>query len=162
MSRVRESRAAFREEKDLAALAEPLVSRGTLLYAAPSRLERHTAEPAEESIVVEGDRLTWSRPAEGMRRTLRLEQAPELRGLVEAVRGTLAGDVVALRRYYSVGLEGAEDAWRLTLVPVDAGVKALLKVVRVDGSGTDLRRVETVEADGDVTTMTIEAAVPPG
>ena len=76
------------------------------------------------------------------------------------MRGTLAGDLEALRRHYSVGYEGTAAAWRLTLVPVDPGVRDLLKVVRVDGGGAELRRVETIEADGDVSTMTIEPARP--
>lgn len=160
LATVRESRAAFAEEKALAALTTPLVSRGTLLYAAPSRLEKRTETPFQERVAVDGDRLTYERPAEGVRRALDLDAAPELRGLVEAVRGTLAGDLAALRRHYSVGYEGTQDAWRLTLVPVDPRVRELLKVVRVDGAGADLRRVETVEADGDVSTMTIEPARP--
>lgn len=160
LATVRESRAAFAEEKALAVLATPLASRGTLLYAAPSRLEKRTETPFQERVAVDGDRLTYERPAEGVSRALDLDAAPELRGLVEAVRGTLAGDLAALRRHYSVGYEGTQDAWRLTLVPVDPRVRELLKVVRVDGTGTDLRRVETIEADGDVSTMTIEPARP--
>jgi len=127
---VRESRAAFVEEKALAALTSPLVSRGTLLYAAPSRLEKRTEAPFAERVAVDGDRLTYERPAEGVSRTLSLDQTPELRGLVEAVRGTLAGDLAALRRHYSVGYEGTPDAWRLTLVPVDAKVRELQDFVK--------------------------------
>ena len=157
LSRVRESRSTFREEKELAGLTRPLVSRGTLLYVAPDHLEKRTSEPIREEIVVDGDRLTYARPAENLRRTIGLDRAPELRGLVEAVRGTFAGDLEALRRHYSVGFEGeAGDDWRLTLVPLDERVRGFFRAVRIDGRETRLRRVETIEPNGDVSRMTIE------
>jgi outer membrane lipoprotein-sorting protein len=157
LSRVQEVRSAFREEKRLSGLTEPLASSGTLLYLAPDRVEKRTSEPFLEEIVVDGDRLTYAKPAEGVRRTVGLDAAPELRGLVEAVRGTLSGDLAALHRYYSVGLESmGEEGWRLTLVPVDERLRGFLKVVRIDGRETELRRVETIEPDGDVARMAIE------
>jgi len=159
LSRVREVRSAFREEKRISGLTVPLVSSGSLLYLAPDRVEKRTSEPFVEEIVVDGDRLTYAKPAEGVRRTVGLDVAPELRGLVEAVRGTLSGDLAALHRYYSVGFESTgegEEGWRLTLVPVDERVRAFVKVVRIDGRETELRRVETIEPDGDVARMAIE------
>jgi hypothetical protein len=97
------------------------------------------------------------RPAEGVDRRLVLSHAPELRGLVEAVRGTLAGDLPALQRFYSVGLEGPADAWQLTLVPVDKAVQGFVKVVRVKGSEAQVTEVETVEPDGDLARMAVSA-----
>lgn len=149
------SRAAFIEEKRIAALSAPLESRGRLVFSAPAHLEKHTDQPVRESITVDGDRLTYALPDEQVRRTLSLDRAPELRGLVEAVRGTLAGDLAGLRRYYSVGLEGTDDAWKLTLVPLDERVRALVAVVEIDGAAGSVRRVATKEAGGDSTLMTI-------
>lgn len=158
LAAVRESRTSFTEEKELAALTSPLVSRGRLVYVAPAHLEKLTEAPAAESIVVDGDRLTYAKPAEGVRRTLDLDAVPELRGLVEAVRGTLAGDLPGLRRYYSVGLDGDLPAWKLTLVPLDARIRNLLRAVAVEGTGASVARVVTTEADGDVSRMSIAPA----
>lgn len=158
LSEVPEVRSVFREEKRLSSLTEPLVSRGTLRYVAPDRVEKRTAEPVAEEIVVDGDQLTYVKPAEDLRQTISLDAAPELRGLVEAVRGTLAGNLEGLRRYYSVGFEHVGEGWRLTLVPTAARVREFLKVVRIDGQGTALRRVETIEPNGDVTDMAVEPA----
>jgi len=155
LSAVKESRASFREEKSLAALATPLVSEGTLLYAAPAHLEKHTTAPTQEDLVVDGDQLTIRKPSENLNRTLRLEQQPQIRALVESIRSTLAGDLRTLRRYYSVGLDGSPEHWRLTLVPLDSGTREFLKLVRIDGSGHDLVGVETVEPNGDTSHMTI-------
>lgn len=160
LSRVREVRSSFREEKELAGLTAPLESSGILVYDAPGHLEKHTDAPIEERIVVDGDWLTYTKPADGTHYTLSLAKAPELRGLVEAVRGTLAGDLDGLRRYYDVSLAGSTDDWQLTLIPVDGRVENVLASVRIDGRATDLRQVETVEANGDVSRMTIEPAAP--
>lgn len=160
LSRVREVRSSFHEQKELAGLTAPLASSGRLIYDAPARLEKRTTTPFEERLVVDHDWLTYTRPADGTLYTMSLDKAPELRGLVEAVRGTLAGDLDALRRYYEVTLAGSTADWRLTLIPVDARVDRVLASVRIDGRATDLRRVETVEANGDVSLMTIEPAVP--
>jgi outer membrane lipoprotein-sorting protein len=158
LANVRASTAAFTETKELAALEAPLVSRGTLRYRAPDHLEKRTTSPIDEVLTVDGDRLTYERPAQRVRRALDLDRAPELRGLVEAVRATLAGDLASLRRYYRVALEGTTDAWRLTLTPEAARVRDVLKVVRVDGAFAEVSRVETIEVSGDVTRMTIEPA----
>jgi hypothetical protein len=156
LAAVRESQASFREEKRLAALTVPLHSAGMLVYRAPDHLEKRTTGPEVETIIVDGDRLTYTRPGEGVEHILVLSRAPELRGLVEAVRGTLAGDLAALQRFYSVGLEGTAEAWQLTLVPIDEALQGFLKVVRVKGSEARIAEVETVEPDGDVARMVID------
>ena len=140
----------------MAALTSSLVSRGTLAWRAPDHLEKRTEEPFVEDVVVDGDRLSYAKPADGIRRTIGLDQAPELRALVDAVRGTLAGDLAELRRVYSVGFEGSPERWRLTLVPVEPRVKELVKAVLVDGEKDEITQVDTVEPDGDRTRMTVE------
>jgi hypothetical protein len=154
----KESRSTFHEVKNVAELSAPLVSEGRLLYVAPSHLEKHTTGPVEENLVVDGSTLTLQRPAEHLDRSLRLDQQPEIEALVESIRGTLAGDLAALERYYSVGLDGSPERWRLTLVPLNRRVQAFLKFVRLEGEGSDIRTVETVEVSGDASRMTIEPA----
>lgn len=158
LSQVREVKAGFSEQKELASLTTPLESRGTLVYVAPDHLEKRTREPVAEQVVVDGDWLTYAKPADDTHFTMSLSRTPELRGLVEAVRGTLAGDLAGLRRYYAVDFTGTAAAWELTLVPTDSRVQDVLQTVRIDGRGADLHRIETVEADGDVSRMTIEPA----
>lgn len=158
MAEIRDSSATFTETKEIKALTTPLESRGRLIWRAPSHLERHTDTPIQESIVVDGDRLTYAKPAEKVSRTLDLDRVPELRGLVEAIRGTLAGDLGLLRRHYSVGFDGGVDAWKLTLVPLDQRVQRLIRVVEIDGVRAALRHVVTTEADGDTIRMAITPA----
>ncbi|MFO1035840.1 MAG: outer membrane lipoprotein carrier protein LolA [Geminicoccaceae bacterium] len=155
MRAVRSARASFVEEKSLASLTEPLVSRGRLVYVAPSRLERHTDTPTKESLVVDGDVLVYSRPDENMTRSFDLASAPELRALTEAFRATLAGDLTTLRALFSVGFEGDEAHWRLTLVPRDEAARRLVKVVELTGEKAAVTEVLTTETGGDSTRMTV-------
>jgi hypothetical protein len=154
----KESRAAFHEVKNVAELSAPLVSDGQLLYVAPAHLEKRTLAPNPETLIVDGSMLTLQRPAEHVDRSLRLDQQPEIAALVESIRGTLAGDLAALQRHYSVGLDGSAEHWRLTLVPTERRVASFLKFVRLEGAGDQIRAVETVEVGGDTSRMTIEPA----
>lgn len=124
----------------------------------PSYLEKRTLTPQQEDLVVDGPQLTISRPQLHEQRTLDLRDQPDIGVLVDAVRGTLAGDLDLLRRHFGVGLEGSPQSWRLTLVPTDAAVARFLHVVRIDGAGNAVHMIDTVGPNGDTTRMTIEPA----
>ncbi|SNB66784.1 Outer membrane lipoprotein carrier protein LolA [Arboricoccus pini] len=148
--------ASFKEEKHLSALDQPVVSQGWLRFRAPARLEKHTTSPITEDLVVDGNRLLLDKPAENVHYDLDLRQVPELASLVEAVRGVLAGDIQSLRAHYSVGLEGQAPGWKLTLVPTEARVKELLKVVRIEGREGTVQDVTTIQPNGDLSSMQIQ------
>ncbi|HMR32226.1 MAG TPA: hypothetical protein PKA13_15800 [Geminicoccaceae bacterium] len=156
LSRVRVIHSGFGEEKRLAGLNAPLLLSGTLRYVAPSYLEKRIEQPVEETVQVDGDRLRYSKPADGIDRFVGLDDAPELRALVEAVRATLAGDLVALEHHYRVAYADDGPGWRLTLTPRDAGVAALVESMRIEGEAARLSAVLTVEANGDTSVMTLD------
>jgi outer membrane lipoprotein-sorting protein len=149
------SRAAFTEDKAIPELDLPLPSEGTLAWQAPDRLEKHTTTPIEEVLRVEGSRLSYERPDRGIRRDFSLDEQPEMRALVEAIRGTLAGDLAALRRYYEVGFRGtAEGAWEMRLTPSSLRVRAAVQRITVAGRGPQVLEVDT-EGNGGVTRMRV-------
>jgi outer membrane lipoprotein-sorting protein len=145
----------FTEVKSSALLKAPIESRGTLSYAAPARLEKHTRSPRDERLVVDRDTVVIERAARGERIELRLADYPALRGSVESIRGTLAGDLAALRRYYRVELEGTWADWRLHLLPADPELAELVHKVVIGGRGAAVARIEILEASGDRSVMTI-------
>ncbi len=150
------SEARFTEEKAIPELDLPLPSEGMLRWQAPDRLEKHTTSPIDEVLRVEGGRLLYARPDRGIRREFGLDEQPEMRALVEAVRGTLAGDLAALHRYYAIGFtpEGPDAPWRMVLTPLSARVRAAVQRILVSGRGAQVRRIET-EGGGGVTRMQI-------
>ena len=150
---IRASTARFSEEKSMPELDLPLPSRGTLSWRAPDWLEKHTTAPQEEILRIEGELLTLER--RGERRALLLDQAPELRPLVEAMRATLAGDAATLARHHDVGFAMTASGWRMVLVPRSPRTRAAVQRITLSGSGAAIRFVETQE-NGGVTRMAIE------
>ena len=152
-----ERRATFEEEKRLAVLDQPLRGTGTLLYRRPRYLEKRTTYPAPESLVVDGDRLVLTTGNEPPR-VVDLGGQPEIRALVDTVRGVLSGDLPALQRLYGIQAEGGPSAWRLTLTPTDPRAARFLRVVRVQGAADEVRSIEVVEAGGDTQLLRITPA----
>lgn len=148
------ARARFVEKKTMAMLEEPIVSSGELAYIAPDRLERKTLKPRAETMVVEGESVTIERG--GRIHTLSMQEYPELAGLIDSIRGTLAGNRQMLERSFSLKLEGSRPSWILTLVPTDAKLARMLRHVRVEGSRDRVRIIELEQRDGDSSVMTIE------
>ena len=160
LAQIKSARARFVERKELGMLSSPLESSGTLVYAAPDRLEKRTLVPREEYLLLEGDRLTLESKARNQRRTFALHEQPVIGAFVESIRSTLAGDLATLRRYYRVSLAGSEREWRLTLEPVDPGMQNIVSEIRIGGSGTWINTIDTVESNGDRSVMTITPDTP--
>jgi hypothetical protein len=149
--------AKFVEQRFVSVLDQTLTYTGTLTFTAPDKLARHTLTPRPESFIVEGNQLTLQR-GERVRR-LTLDSVPELAAMVEAMRGTLAGDGSALQRYFTPTVQGVPARWTLTLVPLDLRLLGVVRQLRIDGHQSDVRVVELQLADGDRSVMTIEPVV---
>jgi hypothetical protein len=153
IAKERPTRATFHERKFMALLDRPLESSGELAFTPPDRLEKHTTKPREERVVVDRDRVTLERG--GKRHSLELRANPAVAVLVESLRATLAGDLAALTRSYSTGLEGTPERWRLTLRPLDPAGSELLERIDIDGEKALVKAVEIRQVGGDRSVMTI-------
>ncbi len=154
LAAVPERHAAFQETRRFAALDQPLLSTGHLLYRRPGYLAKTTDWPQPETLVVDGGRLVLTAGNEAPR-VLDLGGLPELRTLVDAIRGPLAGDLAALRRAFAVTAAGSANAWTLGLVPLDPRAARLLRQAEVSGRGTELTAVRLAQANGDDQQMAI-------
>ena len=151
--------ASFTEKKFISILEQPVESSGELLFIAPARLEKRTLKPRLETMVLDGDTLTLER---GKRKhVLQLKDYPEVAGMIESIRATLAGDRRALERVYHLALEGDSERWTLQLTPLDAKVGKIIARIRMEGARAMVRSVEILQADGDSSLMTIEKLSPP-
>jgi len=149
------SNAHFVERRYLKMLSEPLKSSGTLTYVAPDRLEKVTLWPRPQRMTVDGDRLSIAPGPDGNPKTLSLATQPEVDAFVEAIRGTLAGDLPALERFYTVGLVGNWSDWALRLEPKAAAARKLLASVLLKGQAAGVQTIDIEETDGDRTEMII-------
>ena len=145
--------ATFVEEKHLAALDQVLRSAGRLLYVRPAHLEKITTAPQAENLVVDGDRLIISN-AQDAPRVVELDDQPEIRAVVDTIRGALSGNLAALQRNYDITGSGSLDDWRLVLHPRTPALAKQVREVRIAG-GADVRSIESVQANGDTDRLTI-------
>ena len=145
----------FTERKYFSILNEPLVSTGRVVYQSPDYVRKEYDDPGSESYEVRGDELTIEYP-DGRRRDLSIDDHPLLRAFVESYRGTLAGDLEGLRRYFELDVDGHMDAWQLRLTPRDPELREYLSAVVMRGREGTVYSVETLEASGDRSVMTLE------
>ena len=87
-----------------------------------------------------------------------LRENPGVAVLVESIRGTLAGDLQALTRTYSVGLDGTPERWRLVLRPLQPELATLAERIEIGGSQGRVATVEIFQADGDRSVMSLAPA----
>ena len=154
MAEVPSTNESFTESKSLAVLSEPLLLSGTLSYNRPDRLEKHVLSPYEEHLIVEGNNLTLINK-NGKKKRIALSRYPIIQAFVESIRGTLAGDGDALKRFYRVGLSGDRRNWTLTLRPLDQELADYVRSIELSGTEAQVTRVDIREAGGDSSVMTI-------
>lgn len=155
LAQVKTAKGRFVERKHLAILNAPLHYSGTLIYIAPSRLEKHTLEPRQESLLLEREELTIESKERNRRRTVMLQDYPVIWAFVESIRSTLAGDLTTLKRFYEVVLEGDERKWRLAMKPSDPKMREVVSEIRISGDRSWINAIEIVETGGDRSVMTI-------
>lgn len=149
------SQARFVETRYLKILKRPLQLTGTLVFAPPDRLERHTLTPTVQSMIADGDRLTLEDKARARVRTLALRDHPMLWAFIESLRAMLSGDRSALERFYEVQLAGSAARWQVSLTPREAKMAAVVSRIRIAGAAGRVGSVEIEEVRGDRSVMTI-------
>ena len=159
LSERRHGHVAFTEVQQLAILDQPLHSSGELLYDAPDRLEKRTLAPRPEDLLLEKGVLTVERNHH--RRSVALRDFPQAAPFVESMRATLAGDRVALERYFTVQFSGNLDRWSLELTPADAALRRSVQRVVIAGERDRIHSVEIEQRDGDSSTLTIGPELSP-
>lgn len=153
---VEHASARFVETRHSDLLTAPLVSRGTLLYERPDRLEKHVSFPYDERIVLERGQMIIDNRTRGRKTTITIANAPGIAGLVESIRATRAGDLGALERFYKVEVGGNRGEWWLRLRPHDRELAKYVNAVTVKGAGPRIERIEVDETSGDRTAMEID------
>ena len=143
----------FVERQYLELLEQPLESSGELLYDAPDRLEKRTVRPRAESMLFEHGMLTIERGRR--KRVLNLQQYPQVLPFIESIRATLAGDRTALEHLFELEFAGDLAQWTLRLVPRDSQAASVVREIRIEGTQAAVRMIESRQADGDRSVMTI-------
>ena len=154
MGRVEQSRVAFEETKQVAALTAPIVRRGTLRYVRPDQLEMRVETPYFERMDIAGNVLTIE--TKRGTRQVDLAAAPALAAWVAAIRATLAGDRQTLARHFSFDLRGQATRWTLALLPIDPVLSGVIARIVIDGAQSQVLRIEVDERMGDSTLLVVQ------
>ncbi|MCH2185385.1 outer membrane lipoprotein carrier protein LolA, partial [Myxococcota bacterium] len=154
-------RASFQESRTLAVLVDPIETTGELYFIPPKRLARVTQWPSPAKVIVDGSLVTIE---DGLgQRALNLEESPVGRSLIGGIVVLLGGDFEGLNRIYDTVYEAHDEAWTLTMVPINSNLRAMIREIRAEGRGQSIIRITTLETNGDVTTTelrNIESGVP--
>jgi hypothetical protein len=152
LERATPARIAFAEARFSPLLERPIFVSGQLGYQSRTSLERIVTSPFSETTAIHGESVSVQRAGESPR-TFALRRTPELRGLLAAFGGLLAGDGEAVKRDFGVTASGSDEAWALELLPRDARVARRLTRMLVTGSGNEPRCFSTFTVDGGATVL---------
>jgi hypothetical protein len=159
LAQVQFASAKFTERKTSPLLSAPLTTRGTLTYTAPDYMRKTTLSPMSESFTLNHNRVTMSGGPDGETREFLLAEAPQIGGLVEGIRATLAGDLPTLHRLYEVQLSGGAASWQLLLRPKDPRLARFVQTIMVQGSQDRIDVIDTLSPDGSDSSMSISDIV---
>ena len=149
LARVRSASGQFTERKTMHTLTEPLVLSGRLVYVAPNHIEKITVLPTQEKLVMDGEQVTIVSGSNNETYKFSVTQYPQIGGLVEGIRATLAGDLGTLEHFYTLKLSGTVTAWDLHLIPHDGNLMRFVRWIEFRGSGDRIQTITTEGSDGD-------------
>jgi hypothetical protein len=153
MAQVRSASARFTERQTVPMLNAPLMISGSLSYVAPDYVRKTTTSPLPEDFVLDHDQVTLTSGPNHQTQVFSLHQSPQIGGLVEGIRATLAGDLPSLERVYDVRLSGTEAHWQLLLRPKDPQVTHFVKWILIAGRQNQIQTIDTASGAGDHSEM---------
>ncbi len=154
LAQTKSGHATFVERKYIGIVDKPVESSGDLFFTTPDKLEKRTLKPHAESMILDGKRLIIDRAGK-KRLNLDLGDYPEAAAFVDSIRGTLAGDLTALDKVYTLTLHGTATQWQLILQPRYSRMSDVIRRIAIQGSKGDISRIDFDMADGDRSEMSV-------
>jgi outer membrane lipoprotein-sorting protein len=145
-------RAQFTQTQTLAAMKQPLVSTGSLLFFRDRGVIWRIDTPYQATYVIT-DSGVAEVDANGRRVTARNAQGT--RGVAQVskmMRAMLGGDLSALYSQFDVEAEGSATQWRMQLSPNQPQIAQSIKSLQMNGSEF-LQSLRITLANGDVTQL---------
>ncbi|MGQ7936809.1 LolA family protein [Paraburkholderia sp. D1E] len=145
-------RAQFTQTQTLAAMKQPLVSTGSLLFFRDRGVIWQIDTPYKATYVITDAGVTEVN-ANGQRVTAHSAQGT--RGVAQVskmMRAMLGGDLSALYSQFDVAAEGSVAQWRMQLTPNQPQIAQSIKGLQMNG-GDYLQSLRITLANGDVTKL---------
>jgi hypothetical protein len=144
--------ARFAEEKQIALLAVPLKSSGTIHFDRARGLVRHTLLPSKQSVQVTDKELVfWDGKNT---RHVSLASSATVEAFARAFTLLLSADRTALEKSFELTFTPKDSgaSWSLSLVPKNAELKSVVASMEIEGRGLVVTLLKVREANGDLTT----------
>jgi outer membrane lipoprotein-sorting protein len=157
LARVGTIRADFTQTQTLAAMKQPLVSTGSLLFDRTSGVVWRIDTPYKATYVIT-DGGVREVGADGKI----VRAGGSGRGVAQVsrmMRDMLGGDLSALYAQFDVDASGTPDRWRMTLRPNQPQLAQAIRVLQMSG-GTNLKTLSMTFANGNVTKLEFAGSTP--
>ncbi|WJF91337.1 outer membrane lipoprotein carrier protein LolA [Paraburkholderia bonniea] len=154
-------RAQFRQTRTLAALKQPLVSTGSILFVREHGMVWQLATPYRATYVITDAGVSEISP---QGQPLVSQGGQGMRGAAQVsrmLRAMLGGDLSALYAQFDVTVQGTASRWHIVLTPNQPQLAQSLKRLDLSG-GNDLHSVRISLANGDLTQMDFTDSVAAG
>jgi hypothetical protein len=152
LAEVKEAELTFIERRTSAFLVDEIKLTGRMFYQAPDKIEKFVETPFLENIKIAGDKILIEKISDNGDSSFQsysLSSLDALNTTVEGIRATLSGDLTALTNNYEVELSGDMSNWSVLLIPKSPQVLEVIEKIAVSGSNSQIRVIETFDADGD-------------
>lgn len=157
LARVGAIRAAFRQTQTLAAMKQPLVSTGSMLFDRKSGVIWRIDTPYKATYVItdggvreagtDGQLVASRSGSRGVAQVSRM------------MRDMLGGDLSALYAQFDVEASGTPERWRMVLRPNQPQLAQAVRVLEMSG-GMYLGRLDMTFANGNVTALEFARPTP--
>lgn len=137
-------------------LKQPLLLHGQLHYGGPGELGKRVDQPYHETTTINAGKVEVQRAGKPAQH-FSLERAPELQALLAAFSALLGGDAATLARYYAIDTTQSGADFSMMLTPRGADLAKHLRMVIVDGSGSEPHCFSMQQTDGDTSVMLLGA-----
>jgi outer membrane lipoprotein-sorting protein len=161
LAQVKGVRAQFTQTQTLAAMKQPLVSTGTLVFLRERGVIWRIETPYKATYVI-GDTGVSEVDANGQR--IGTKSAHGVQGVAQVskmMRAMLGGDLSALYSQFDVDAQGSPTRWRLDLKPNQPQLAQSIKGLQMSG-GEFMQTLRITLANGDITQIDFAKSEPIG
>ena len=155
---IKETSAAFTEDKKVSALKEILHMQGTLLYRSPNYLlkiytspERISYEATNDSILIKN----LDGNSEEEEQIIGIDRIPVLHAFIAGLRGILGGNIKDVREFFQVDFSASAQNWSIKLIPKDDETRKQISELIIRGKNEQVLNIEINENSGDSSITTI-------
>jgi outer membrane lipoprotein-sorting protein len=152
MSKASGIRAQFTQTQTLAAMKQPLVSTGSIVFIRERGVLWHIESPYKTTYVITDSSVT---EVDANGRRVPSSSGNGARGVAQVskmMRAMLGGDLSQLYSQFAVEAGGTPEKWHVTLTPSQPQIAQSIKGLQMDGSDF-LQTLRITLANGDTTVL---------